>query len=145
MLGATRDPFLIEQLDAYVDGCTQQLRDLEGNQLDFEVDWQVYGRDAVLGLAEPLRERRDLREVGILAQVLAPTQERAHDVAALLEAHMIGFAYKGARTRTAHIAFPFSPLIGDGGGVYRFGVLHVVELEDSAEVLSLFPIEYRDV
>ena len=145
LLGATRDPFLIGQLDAYMDGCTEQLRDLEGDQLDFEVDWQVYGRDAVLGQAEPLRERRDLHEVGILAQVLAPTQERAHDVAALLEARMIGFAYEGARTRTAHIAFPFSPLIGDGGGVYRFGVLHIVELEDSAEVLSLFPIDYRDV
>ena len=83
--------------------------------------------------------------MGILAQVLAPTQERAHDVAALLEARMIGFAYEGAQTRTAHIAFPFSPLIGDAGGVYRFGVLHIVELEDPADALNLFPIVYRDV
>lgn len=145
LLGATRDPFLIRQLDSYIDGCTRELRNLEQDQLDFEFDWSVYGRDAVLGRAEPLRHRRDLHEVGILAQVLAPTQERAHDVAALLEARMIGFAYEGARTRTAHIAFPFSPVIGDSGGVYRFGVLHVVALENSADLLNLFPIDYRDV
>lgn len=144
ILGATRDPYLIEQLDVFIDGCSDQLRDLESDQLDFELDWQIYGRDAVLGTMESKRDT-PLHEVGILAQVLAPTQERAHDVAALLEARMIGFAYEGARTRTAHIAFPFSPLVNDTGPVYRFSVLHPVEVADSRDLLRLFPIEYQDV
>jgi hypothetical protein len=129
----------------FIEGCEQQLREIEGDEDDFELDWQVYGRDAVLGEMEPMRARADLHEVGILVQVLAPNQERAHDVAALLEARMIGFAYEGARTRTAHIAFPFSPLVNDTGAVYRFGVLHLVELGDERELTSLFPIEYRNV
>ena len=145
LIGATRDAALIKQLDAFIEGCEQQLREIEGDVHDYELDWPVYGRDAVLGQMEPMRDRDDLHEVGILVQVLAPNQERAHDVAALLEARMIGFPYEGARTRTAHIAFPFSPLVNDTGAVYRFGVLHLIELGDERELTSLFPIEYRDV
>lgn len=72
-------------------------------------------------------------------------QERAHDVAALLGARMIGFAYEGARTRTAPIAFPFSPLVNDNGAVYRFSVLHTVELTDPQGLVRLFPIEHSSV
>ncbi len=145
LIGATRDAALIRQIDSFIEGCEQQLRAIEGDVDDYKLDWQIYGRDAVLGRMEPLRDRDDLHEVGILAQVLAPTQERAHDVAALLEARMIGFAYEGARTRTAPIAFPFSPLVNDNGGVYRFSVLHVVELGSREDLLGLFPIEYHAV
>ncbi len=142
VLGGTRDPFLLEQLDKYVDACSEQVREIEADQPDFELDWQVYGRDAVMGAMEPVRNPRP-HEVGLLVQVLAPTQERAHDVAALVEARMIGVAYEGARTRTAHIAFPFSPLVNDNGPVYRFGVLHTVEVADPQDTVRLFPIEYE--
>ena len=145
LIGATRDAGLISQLDAFIAGCEHEVREIDGDVDDYRLEWQVYGRDAVLGEMEPMRGRDDPHEVGLLAQVLAPSQERAHDVAALLEARMIGFANEAARTRTAHIAFPFSPLVNDTGPVYRFGVLHVVELGDESELTSLFPIEYRDV
>src|SRR5690606_22524645 len=123
----------------------QQTRELEDKDQNFRIDWKLYGRDAVLGASEPMRDRTDLHELGIMAQVMAPTQERAHDVAALLEARMIGFAYPGAKTRTAHIAFPFSPLVTDGGPCYRVSVMHVVEAERPQDLLDLFPIEYRNV
>jgi len=145
MIGATRDPGLIAQIDAFCVGTEQQVRELEGAEQDFHIDWKLYGRDAVLGPSEPLRGRTDLHELGILAQVLAPTQERAHDVAALLEARMIGFAYPGALTRTAHIAFPFAPLVTDGGGCYHFSIMHIVEVEKHDDLLDLFPIEYRSI
>ena len=145
MIGATRDPGLIAEIDAFCEGTERQTRELEGAQQDFQIDWKLYGRDAVLGNSEPLRDRKDLHELGILVQVLAPTQARAHDVAALLEARMIGFAYPGALTRTAHIAFPFAPLVTDGGGCYHFSIMHIVEVERNEDLLDLFPIEFRDV
>ncbi|MBI4183849.1 MAG: acyclic terpene utilization AtuA family protein [Proteobacteria bacterium] len=145
LVGATRDPFLIRQIDSYIAGCEAQVAELEGGATDYRLDWKIYGRDGILGAMEPRRNRDDLHEVGILVQVLAPSQKRAHDIAALLEARMIGFAYEGAKTRTAHIAFPFSPLVNDNGGVYRFSVMHVVELESPRDLLGLFPIEYRQV
>ena len=145
MVGATRDPALIAQIDEFCQGTEAQTRELESDQPDFQIDWKLYGRDAVLGKSEPLRDRTDLHELGMLVQVLAPTQERAHDVAALLEARMIGFAYTGAKTRTAHIAFPFAPLVTDAGGAYYFSILHIVEAENPSDLLDLFPIEYRNM
>ncbi len=144
MIGATRDPGLIARIDEFVQGTERQTRELEDDQ-DFKIDWKLYGRDAVLGMSEPMRDRKDLHELGMLVQVLAPTQRRAHDVAALLEARMIGFAYPGAKTRTAHIAFPFAPLVADVGPCYHFSIMHIVETEHPRELIDLFPIEYSEV
>jgi hypothetical protein len=144
LLGGIRDPFLIAQIDEYIEGCTTQTRELMGAVDDFKIGWVVYGRDGVMGEMEPQRDR-PAHELGVLAQVLAPTQEFAHDVAALLEARMIGFAYPGAKTRTGHVAFPFSPLVNDTGPVYRFSVLHIAELADGGDLTRLFPIEYERV
>jgi hypothetical protein len=144
LIGGIRDPFLIDQIDSYIDGCTEQTRELMAGSPDFELEWVVYGRDGVMG---PLEPRRDTpaHELGVLVQVLAPTQELAHDVGALLEARMIGFSYKDAKTRTGHVAFPFSPLVHDTGPVYRFSVLHIVELAERDDLTRLFPIEYQRV
>lgn len=144
LIGATRDPSLIAQVDSFMQGACEQVEKIEPTK-DYSVTWRVYGRDGVLGQMEPMRERQDLHEVGLLVDVLAPTQERAHDIAALLEARMIGFDAPGAITRTAHIAFPYSPLITDMGGVYGFDVMHIVELNSEAELHQLFPIEYRNI
>jgi hypothetical protein len=143
VLGGIRDPFLIGQLDEYMAGCEQQTLEIAG-QRGVRIEWIVYGRDGVMGALEP--ERRDLpHEVGLVAEVLGPSQEVAHDVAALLEARLIGYPYKGAKTRTAHVAFPFSPLVNDTGPVFRFSVLHVAELADRADLTGLFPIDYVQV
>lgn len=143
VLGGIRDPFLIARLDDYIAGCTEQTLSLAG-QDGVSLSWIVYGRDGVMGEMEPQRHQVG-HEVGILAQVLAPSQEIAHDVAALLEARMIGFTYSGAKTRTANVAFPFSPLVNDTGAVYRFSVLHVAEVADRDELKTLFPIELMKV
>lgn len=144
VLGGIRDPFLIEQIDEYTAGCTQQTLDIAGHDVGAEITWILYGRDGVMGPMEPQRDA-PIHELGVLAEVLASSQEVAHDVAALLEARMIGFAYSGAKTRTAHVAFPFSPLVNDTGPVYRFSVLHVAELAQASDLTSLFPIEHLAV
>ena len=144
VLGGIRDPFLIRQIDDYTAGCVQQTRELAGVYESVRIEWILYGRDGVMGAMEPERDG-PVHELGVLAEVLAPTQEVAHDVAALLEARMIGYVYAGAKTRTAHVAFPFSPLVNDTGPVYRFSVLHIAELADHADLIDLFPIEHLSV
>src|SRR5579872_930963 len=141
VLGGIRDPFLIRQIDDYTAGCTQQTLELAGADDSVRIEWILYGRDGVMGRMEPERDA-PIHELGVLAEVLAPTQEMAHDVAALLEARMIGYVYPGAKTRTAHVAFPFSPLVNDTGPVYRFSVLHIAELASPSDLTELFPIEH---
>jgi hypothetical protein len=143
ILGGTRDPFLIVQIDEYVKGCTAEVEEImrETNG-QFRIDWKLYGRDAIMGSMEPMRDKPS-HELGILVQVLAPTQKEAHDICALMEGRMIGFSYKESKTRTANIAFPFSPIINDTGTVYRFNVFHVVELDDVNDLERLFRLEFR--
>jgi hypothetical protein len=144
VLGGIRDPFLIARIDEYTAGCTEQTLQIADAHGEVDIKWILYGRDGVMGDMEPERDA-PVHELGVLAEVLAPSQEMAHDVAALLEARMIGFAYTGAKTRTAHVAFPFSPLVNDTGPVYRFSVLHVAELERESDLAGLFPIEHVEV
>ncbi len=144
VLGGIRDPFLISQIADYTEGCTEQTLGIAGTGDDVRIEWILYGRDGVMGNMEPERDA-PAHELGVLAEVLAPDQETAHDVAALLEARMIGYPYKGAKTRTAHVAFPFSPLVNDTGAVYRFSVLHIAELRQASDLVDLFPIEYEEV
>lgn len=141
VLGGIRDPFLIQQIDDYTAGCERQTRELAGVDDLVRIEWILYGRDGVMGRMEPERDG-PIHEIGVLAEVLAPSQEMAHDVAALLEARMIGYAYPRAKTRTAHVAFPFSPLVNDTGPVYRFSVLHIAELARPSDLVDLFPIEH---
>jgi Acyclic terpene utilisation family protein AtuA len=144
VLGGIRDPYLIQQIDAYTEGCTIQTMDIAGPDTGATITWILYGRDGVMGTMEPDPDA-PVHELGVLAEVLAPSLEVAHDVAALLEARMIGFPYSGAKTRTAHVAFPFSPLVNDTGPVYRFSVLHIAELEQAADLTRLFPIEHQEL
>lgn len=142
LIGGTRDPFLIRQIDTYIEGVTAEVHKVLGDLAgQCKIDWKVYGRDAVMGPMEPKPTVDGAHELGLLVQVLASTQEVAHDVCTLIEGRMIGFAYPGSRTRTAHIAFPFSPLIQDSGPVYRFEVFHIVELDRTEDLEHLFPIE----
>jgi hypothetical protein len=144
VLGGIRDPYLIQQIDEYTAGCSKQTMDIAGADTGAEIKWILYGRDGVMGAMEPERGA-PIHELGVLAEVLAPSLEVSHDVAALLEARMIGFPYGGAKTRTAHVAFPFSPLVNDTGPVYRFSVLHIAELEQASDLTGLFPIEHQEV
>jgi hypothetical protein len=144
VLGGIRDPFLIQRIDEYAAGCTQQTLELASADESVQIKWILYGRDGVMGEMEPERDA-PVHELGVLAEVLAPSQEEAHDVAALLEARMIGYPYRGAKTRTAHVAFPFSPLVNDTGPVYRFTVLHIAELANRSDLIDLFPIEHVQV
>ena len=57
----------------------------------------------------------------------------------------MGLSSDPARTRTAHVAFPFSPLVNDTGPVFKFSVLHVAELADASDLTRLFPIDYVQV
>lgn len=144
VLGGIRDPQLIGRIDDFIATCNAQTRELIDAGVDYEVDWTVYGRNGVMGALEPSHDVV-AHELGVLVQVLAETQEAAHDVASLLEARMIGYSYPGTKTRTANVAFPMCPVVLDTGPVFRFTILHTIELDSTDELVSLFPIDYEEI
>jgi hypothetical protein len=145
-LGGLRDVALIARLDNFIDTINEEVRrDLGSLAGQCQIDWKIYGRDAVMGPMEPHPSVEGLHEVGVLVQVLGPTQAIAHDVCQYAEARMIGFSYPGSKTRTANVAFPMSPLIHDSGPVYRFDIYHVAQLDDWEQLSSIFPVEVIEV
>jgi hypothetical protein len=146
LIGGLRDPFLIARLDTFIGAITQEVISYLGSVAhECQIDWKVYGRDAVMGPMEPTPSVEGLHEVGVLVQVLGPTQEIAHDVCQFTEARMIGYSYPGSKTRSANVAFPMSPLIHDSGPVYRFDVYHVVQLENWEQFETIFPVHIIEV
>jgi Domain of unknown function (DUF4387)/Acyclic terpene utilisation family protein AtuA len=68
-------------------------------------DILVYGRNGVQVTAA----NGSLRELGIIVETAAPTQEAANRLTRLLMHFFNGFGYPGRKATAGNIAFPFSP------------------------------------
>lgn len=132
MVGGIRDPFILKQLDSWLEGVWETIHKsanaLLGDQMsqnDYHLMFHVYGRDGVMGALEP---KRDVvpHEVGIVVEATAPTQELATKLAVLSRQPFLHHPipeWKGAITGFACL---HNPAHIERGAVYRFNVHHVV-------------------
>jgi len=146
-VGGIRDPQIIRRLGtvlpfarAYFD---DRIADLFGGHVapdSYEIDYRIYGRDAVLGPLEPMRDVIP-HEVGVLITVTAQTQEVATKIATLVchaSAHLPIPGYHGIITT---IAYPFSPPEIERGAAYRFTLNHVCLPDDPLEMFRTEMVE----
>lgn len=149
VIGGIRDPHIIRSLDsllpkakAYFDA---RIADLFPGQLsgdDYDISYRIYGRDAVMGLLEPMRDSHAAYEVGVLITITAPSQELANKIATLVShvsAHLPVPQYHGI---ISSIAYPFSPPELPRGPVYRFSLNHVVLPDDPCEMFRTEILEF---
>jgi hypothetical protein len=69
-------------------------------------------------------------EIGVVAEVVASSQELAHDVAYDLLTRVAFWRYPGRYTTAGNIAITFSPGIFDVGAAYEFTAYHAVQLDE---------------
>ena len=139
-IGGIRDRVVIEQLPALLPKAKEffraKIRDVFGGRVDpddVDIDYRLYGRDAVLGANDPDRDR-PVHELGVLITVTAPTQAVAHAIATFVahsSSHLPIPQYEGLAST---IAYPFSPPEIDRGPLYEFTLNHVVEPADPHEM-----------
>ena len=115
MLGGIRDPYILGELDPWLERLGENLRvrleSIVPASEQYQIVTRVYGRDAVMGEHEP-RGLGDGHEVGILWEVLSASQELSHSIASSL-AHMAVHNPTGKwKGLISGVAFPFAP---DGG------------------------------
>jgi hypothetical protein len=128
---AVRTPRMIAELDqilAETDAIERQLFGAEGR---FRIHWHQYGRRAVLRDAEP---GGTPHEVGIMADVVAETQDLAHDIAYDLLTRLGFWRYPGRYTTAGNIAVTLSPAVIDAGPAFEFSIYHSVPVQDYREV-----------
>jgi hypothetical protein len=137
VIGGIRDPIAISRLDEM----TNAVRSATAaffRERDYQLRFVIYGRDGVMGEWEPTPVPG--HEVGVLLDVVAPTQERADTVCAFARSQLQHYHYAGINATAANVAFPTAPSDIQCGEVFEFSVYHLM---DTASPEELFPIDYR--
>lgn len=141
----TRDPGLVETIDTFLDSVrgsiAMKVATFNVRSEDYQLVFRLYGKNGVMGDWEPKRDPAS-HEIGVLAEVVAQSQEIANAVMAVTRASLLHTDFAGRMCKEGNMAFPFSPSDLERGPIYRFSLRHVVEPDDPYE---MFPIEYETI
>ncbi len=141
----TRDPILIGQIDWYLqatkDDITTRAKAFGVPPERYHLVFHVYGRDGVMGSAEPVRMIAS-HELGIVVEVVAKNQQDANAVLAIARVVIAKVDFEGRLCKSGNVAYPFSPADIETGQVFKFSLFHVVRTDDP---FSMFPIESEQV
>lgn len=129
-MGGVRDPILIRQIDSFLDTLRTTLTGFhpELGTGEAQLHFHVYGRNGVMGPLEP--ETAAPIELGILAEVTAPTADKAKAMASLARIGMLHLPYDGQIATAGNFALPLNPMEASIGPVCRFSVYHVADATD---------------
>lgn len=143
-IGGIRDPILISVIDDYLEDLRQNLRKrVESTGYaseEYELVFRVYGKNAVMGEKEIVKEPS--HELAVIIDVVAKTQENARAILSLARHLLMHSDFEGRFCIAGNVAFPYSPSDIDTGPVYCFNIWHLLELEDPCEP---FTIEYMNL
>lgn len=139
-IAGVRDPILIENIDQITRDVVEQVREdyRAVPESSYQILFHIYGKNAVMGTLEPFGEPG--HEIGVVAEVVAPTQELANAICATARSTMLHYPYAGRKSTAGNLAFLYSPSDIACGPVYKFTVYHLVEVDHPCE---LFRTEYR--
>lgn len=141
----TRDPVLLPQIDSYLDGVREAVREKVAGfgmpEDSYRLVFRVYGRNGVMAGREPVLHST-AHELGILIEVVASSQDDANAVLSVARLHTLHSDFPGRLCKEGNMAMPFSPAEVAAGPAYRFSLFHVLAIDDP---LALFPIEYEEV
>jgi len=138
-----RDPVMIRELDGLLAETRERAEHRFGLAAGgIHLNFRVYGRDAVMGALEPGDDTHPPREIGLMIESVAPTQDQAMAVAMYSRGHLQHASYPGILTTAGNMAYPFSPFGIPVGPAYRFAVYHLLPLADPCEI---FPMRIEEV
>lgn len=135
-IGGTRDPGLIQILDAFLQKVKKTTQDrvldiLGLEQSVYSLSFLRYGIDGVMGKTG--RSTLIPDEVGIVMDVIADSQETANTIIGIARSLLLHTDFEGRKCNAGNIAFPFSPTDIQAGEVFRFSMNHVIWLDDPLE------------
>lgn len=141
-VAGVRDPGTISAIDELIAEAKKEVAEKYSEHADsYALIFHVYGRDGVMGDLEPAADSPP-RELGIVIEAVAPTQELATGVCATAHTIMLHYGFPGRISTAGNLAFPFSPINIPAGPVYEFNVYHLVEEDDPCR---LFPMDIIEV
>ena len=143
-IAGIRDPGLIKELDTYIATNTAKVaEDAAGlgiAESDYRLTFRVYGKNAVMGSLEPVKETQ-AHEVGLLVDCIAKDEETSKVMLAKARYCCLHNDFPNRMCISGNLAFPFSPSDVSVGWVYSFHIWHVMELEDPLEPFAIELVE----
>ena len=140
VLAGIRDPLLIACMEEVEKEVVKSVSAYYGGLPDdVHIHFYHYGKDAVMGDLEPTPVAG--HEIGLMFEVLAPTQEQADAVCASVRSTYLHYGFPGRKNTAGNLAFPFAPSDVRFGPVYVFSVYHLMEIDDPCRY---FPVEFME-
>lgn len=142
VVAGVRDELLLSRLKEVEELVVRQVQKYysEIDPAVYTIHFMNYGIDAVLGETEPIPVPG--HEVGVVFEVLAPTQDMANMICSTTRSTFLHYGYEGRKSTAGNLAFPFAPSDVPFGPVFEFSVYHLMAVPDG---LTMFPIEYETV
>ena len=127
-IAGMRDPSGVAHLDEIEKGVRSAVAESASfvKPDEYSLRFLRYGLDAVTGD----NEVPDVlpREVGLVIEAVAPTQEQADALVALARSKALHQGFPNRKATAGNLAFPFSPSDFSGGEVYEFALYHLTDL-----------------
>jgi len=133
-----RDPYTIANIDLVTEWARQQVVERFGDK-GYELHFTVYGRDAILGDSEPLKEKPG-HELGIVVQGVAPTKGMAEEVCMIATRQMFYARLPQVRGTAGGVAFLLDEVM-PASSAYRWTLNHTMRLDDALELFPTFIAE----
>jgi hypothetical protein len=139
-----RDERLISCIDMFLEQARahteKRLRLLRPEQ-EYNLLFRVYGKDGVLGDAEPVRKTKS-HELGLIIDAVAPDAAVADFACATAAGFILHADYPGRLSTAANVAFPYSPTDHRLGPVYIYNIWHLLQLDDPCEPFHISVREF---
>lgn len=134
-----RDPYTIANVDRVIQWARDQVRERFGDT-GYELHYQVYGRDGVMGALEPLRDQPG-HELCVMVQGVAPTPAMAEEVTLIGLRQMFYARLPDVKGTAGSVAFPLDEVL-HASPAYRWTLNHTVAVDNG---LELFPTHLVEV
>ncbi len=136
-----RDPFTVARIDEVIAWAQTQVEERFGTPEEggYELHYQVYGRNGVMGELEPLKDQT-AHELGIMVFGVAPTAEMAEELTLTGTRQMFYARLPDTKGTAGGVAFPLDE-VTRVSSAYRWTLNHTIAVEDPLELFQLHTTE----
>jgi hypothetical protein len=136
-----RCPTMIQRIDEILADVRKRTETYFAGEPSYTLLFQVYGKNGVMGALERW-PGPPAHELGLVTEVIAPTQEQAHGICHVTTGTLLHYSYEGVKNNAGNLAFLHSPSEIDAGPTYGFSLYHLMEVDDPT---ALFPVHMEEV
>ncbi len=133
-----RDPYTIAHVDQVIEWARNKVRERFGDT-GYQLHYNVYGRDGVMGELEPLRDQPG-HELCLMVQGVAPTREMAEELTMIGLRQMFYARLPDVKGTAGSVSFPLDEVL-HASAAYRWTLNHTVAVDDNMELFKTHMVD----